>query len=187
MKKIVTSFLAFFAMASMAVAQSPAEQKAWEAYMAPGEIHSMLAKSDGMWNTALKTWMEPGKPPMESKGTSENKMILGGRYQQSTYKGDFMGAPFEGQSTLAYDNKRKVFISTWIDNMGTGIMIMEGKWNKATKTIAFTGKQTDPMTGKMMPCRETFKIIDDNTQLMTMWCTKDGKETKAMEIKFTRQ
>jgi len=186
MKKITTCFLALFATALMATAQTPAEQKAWNAYMTPGDTHAMLAKSDGMWNTALKMWMEPGKPPTESKGTAENKMILGGRYQQSTYKGDFMGMPFEGQGTLAYDNKRKVFINSWIDNMGTGIMIMEGKWNAAAKTINFTGKQTDPLTGAMMPCRETFKIIDDNTQMMTMWCTQKGKEMKTMEITFTR-
>jgi hypothetical protein len=34
--------------------------------------------------------------------------------------------PFEGISTLGYDNAKKTFFSTWIDNMGTGMMVMEG-------------------------------------------------------------
>lgn len=29
-------------------------------------------------------------------------------------------------SLLAYDNARKLFISTWIENVGTGMMVLEG-------------------------------------------------------------
>ena len=51
-----------------------------------------------------------------------------------------------------------------------------------------SGKATDPMTGKDCTVRETFKIIDDDTQLMEMFVTQPGqKEFKSMEIKFTRK
>jgi Protein of unknown function (DUF1579) len=46
-------------------------------------------------------------------------MILGGRYQQSTTKGSFNNMPFEGISLLGYDNAKKVFMNSWVDNMGT--------------------------------------------------------------------
>ncbi|MEO7532185.1 MAG: DUF1579 domain-containing protein, partial [Sediminibacterium sp.] len=126
-------------------------------------------------------------PAAKNTGPMENKMILNGLYLQSTYKGSFDGMPFEGMSTLGYDNARKIFVSTWIDNMGSGIIYMEGTWDDATKQVNFKGKQTDPMTGKVMDVRETFKIIDDNTQLMKMYCAApDGKEFQNMEIKYTR-
>lgn len=167
-------------------AQDEAGMKAWQDYMTPGEVHKMLAADDGTWNEDITMWMDPAKPT-KSTATAENKMILGGRYQQSTHTGSFNGMPFEGMSLLGYDNAKKVFMSSWIDNMGTGIMNMEGKWDPATKTINFTGKSFDPITGKDMTVREVFTLVDKNTQKMEMYMTNDGKESKTMEIKLTRK
>ena len=72
--------------------------------------------------------------------------------------------------------------------MGSGIMQMEGPWDDATKSMTLAGTCTDPMSGKIQNVRETFKIIDDNTQMMEMFMPgPDGKEFKTMEIKFTRK
>jgi len=154
-------------------------------YLTP--LHKMIAKWDGEWTSNMSTWMQPGAPPTKSTGSVINKMILGGRYQESKFKGDFMGMPFEGVGLLGYDNIKKSFNSTWADNMGSAIMYMDAKWDDNSKSISFTGKTVDPMSGKEIAIRETFKIIDDNTQLMGMFVTNDGKEFKSMEIKFTRK
>ena len=168
-------------------AQDDAAMKAWQNYMTPGDVHKMLATSDGTWNEDITMWMAPGVPATKSTATAENKMILGGRYQQSTTKGTFNNMPFEGISTLGYDNAKKVFMNSWVDNMGTGIMQMQGTWDPAAKTINFKGTSVDPTTGKDMNVRETFTLVDNNTQMMTMYNTvQDGKEYKSMEIKFTR-
>jgi hypothetical protein len=113
-------------------------------------------------------------------------MILGGRYQESTNTGSFNGMPFEGISTVGYDNAKKKYVSTWVDNMGTGIMYLEGTWNNATRMGVFTGTAIDPMTGKECNIRQTLKIIDENTQEMEMFDNKMGKETKTMHIKLMR-
>lgn len=164
--------------------------KAWMDYATPGEIHKMLAKSDGNWSGENTMWMENGGKPMISKSEVTNKMVFDGRYQVSNHKGNFMGMPFEGMSILAYDNSKKKFVSTWIDNMGTGIMNMEGDWNPSTKSIEFKGKMTDPSRpGKDCDVREVFTFVDDNTQKMEMYGpdSKTGKEFKTMEIKFTKK
>jgi hypothetical protein len=46
-----------------------------------------------------------------------------------------------------------------------------------------------PANGKECDIRETFGIIDDNTQVMEMYGPdlKTGKEYKNMEIKFSRK
>jgi hypothetical protein len=93
-----------------------------------------------------------------------------------------MGMPFEGKSTMAYDNFTKKFISSWVDNMGTGVMTMEGTYDNKTKTLTSKGKMVDPTAGKELDVREVVTIIDDNTQKMEMYCTKDGKEMKTMEM-----
>jgi hypothetical protein len=189
MKKLTLSVMALLLLAVTTgiKAQDDAMMKAWQAYMTPGDVHKMIAKSDGAWNSEVTTWMKPGAPPEKSKSVCENKMILGGRYQQSTHKGTMMGMPFEGMSLLGYDNAKKTFTSTWIDNMGTGIMVMDGTWDDATKTINFKGKCVDPTTGKDMDVREVFKLVDDNNQFLEMYCTTEGKEMKTMEIKFSRR
>jgi hypothetical protein len=147
----------------------------------------MMAKSDGTWTGEVSMWMAPGQEPSKSTSTCVNRMILGGRYQESKHSGNMMGMPFEGVSTTGYDNAKKVFVNTWIDNMGTGIMTMEGPWDEASKSVILKGKSIDPMTGKEMDLREVFTMIDDNTQLMEMYAVgPDGKEFKTMEIKFTR-
>ena len=168
---------------------SATAEKAWMEYMTPGESHKMLAKADGQWTGEMKMWFAPNTPAATSTTTGTNKMIMGGRYQVSTYKGDFMGMPFEGISTTGYDNAKKVFINTWMDNMGTGIMNMEGTWDEATKSINFKGKMICPANGKECDVRETYKIVDDNTHVMEMYGPdmQTGKEYKNMEIKFTRK
>ncbi len=190
MKKIfLISALYLLCVTPKVQAQSDQEamMKAWQAYMTPGDAHKMIAKSNGQWKAEVTVWMAPGAPPEKSTATATNKMILGGRYQQSTHKGTFNGMPFEGISTFGYDNAKKVYVSSWIDNMGTGIMNMEGTWDDATKAVNMKGKSTDPSTGKDVDVRETFQIINDNSQLLEMYMTgPDGAEFKTMEIKFTR-
>lgn len=169
---------------------SAAANKAWMEYATPGDMHKMLAKSDGVWNGANTTWMENGGKPMTSTSEATNKMIFEGRYQVSEHKGNFMGMPFEGMSITGYDNAKKKFVSSWLDNMGTGIMSMEGEWNASTKSIEFKGKMTDPTRpGKDCDIREVYTFIDDNTQKLEMYGpdSKTGKEFKTMEIIFTRK
>ncbi len=163
-----------------------AMNKAWADYMTPGEAHKMLAKADGKWEAEISFYYNPDSPSV-NKASCENKMILGGRYQQSTYKGMIDGMPFEGISTLAYDNARKIYLSTWIDNMGTGIMQLEGTFDEASRTMNFKGKATDVATGKDIAVREVFKMVDDDTQTMEMYETKEGKETKTMSILLKRK
>lgn len=162
--------------------------KAWQAYMMPGEPHKMMAKDDGEWTFEMTMWMEPGAEPAKSTGTHTNKMILGGRYQQSVFKGDFMGQPFEGISTTGYDNAKKAFFSTWIDNMGTGIMMSQGRWDDAKKSITMTGMGYDPSVGKDVKMKSVMTWPDANTQVMEMYMVQpDGKEVKTMELRSKRK
>lgn len=165
---------------------SAAKMKAWMDYMTPGEPHKMLASANGKWKSETTMWMEPGAPAQTSTGEATNTMIMDGRYQRMTFKGSMMGMPFEGEGITAYDNAKKMFVSTWIDNMGTGVMQMEGPWDEASKSMTLKGSMKDPITGKECTMREVFKIVDDKHQQMEMYSTQDGKEYKNMEMKLTK-
>lgn len=166
------------------------QMKNWKAYATPGDMHKLMAKWNGTWTGKILMWMKPGGPADSTTGTSVNKMIYGDRYQVSTHTSKMMGMPFEGQSIMGYDNAKKVFQSTWVDNMGTGIMMMEGTWDDATKTLTMSGKMTDPSSGtnKETNVREVVRIIDDTHQMFEMYGTgPDGKEFKSMEIALAKK
>ena len=81
----------------------------------PGSPHKHLEEMVGSWTTRTVAWMEEGRPPMESKGTCEQKMILGGRFLQRKYTGDMMGTTFNGINIIGYDNHTKnMSPSGWI-------------------------------------------------------------------------
>ena len=161
-----------------------------EAYMklaTPGEPHKLFSSLAGSWTTKTKSWMEPGKLPMESTGSAEMKMLLDGRFLQQEFTGEMMGQPFSGVGIDAYDNLRKKYIIAWIDTMGTGIFMMEGTASVDGKTITMKG-QHDELGGGHMTHRAVWKVVDNNTQTFDMYGTHHhGKETKMMEITYTRK
>jgi hypothetical protein len=93
-----------------------------------------------------------------------------------------------GHSTMGYDNLRKVFVSTWIDNMGSGIIMMEGTYDAATKTLNMKGKQSDPTYNKQSDMRQEVIFTDDDSYTMNMYGTgPDGKEMKVMDVVLKRK
>lgn len=187
MKKIL-SISAMVLYSCLSHAQmSEAETKAMIDYATPGKMHEMMTKDMGTWTETTTIWMAPGAEPIKNTGSATFDMMFGGKYQVSRHTGNFMGMPFEGISTTGYDNSREVFINTWIDNMGTGIMYSEGKWNDATRSIDFKGNMTDPTVKKAIPFHQTLTFVDDKTRKIEMYTQYKGKEYKAMEILLTKQ
>jgi hypothetical protein len=153
----------------------------------PGTPHKDLASLAGSWNTKTRAWMEPDKPPMEGTGTCEQKMLLDGRYLQQEYTGEMMGSPFTGIGFAGYDNHTKKYVSTWMDSMGTAILIFEGTASADGKTITQESRYDDPIKGPLK-WRSVTKIVDDNTHVFEMYgIDKSGKKEKMMEITYTRK
>jgi hypothetical protein len=171
-----------------AYTQNADPMKAWQDFMTPGSMHKWMEKTNGTWEAEVSQWMDPSAPPTKTKATNVQSSVMGGRYVIGKFSSTMMGQPMEGMSTMGYDNAKKMFISTWVDNLGTGIVHMSGTYDEATKILNLKGHQTDPMTGKDSDIREEMKMIDDNTYTMTMYgAGMDGKEMKFMEGTFKRK
>ena len=152
----------------------------------PGAPHMLLARMAGKWNASVKTWMEPGQPPRENKGVSEQKMILGGRFLQDDENMDMMGAEYKGMGVTGYDNFTKKYTSFWFDSMNTRMMYFEGPAGADGKSFTMESSFNDPVRGSMKN-RSVTKILDSNTYTFEMYSTdKSGKEEKMMEITYTR-
>ena len=154
---------------------------------APGEAHARMASRVGSWSTTTKEWTDQRKPPAESTGACEHTMLLGGRFLRQECSGDMMGQPYTGIGILAYNNYTKKYVSTWMDSLGTGIFYMEGNAGKDGNTITLKGHYNDPIQGAMK-LRAVTKLVDADHEIFEMYGTeKSGKETKMMEITYTRK
>lgn len=154
----------------------------------PGPEHKLLASLQGTWTANVKSWFGPGEPT-ESTGTMVRKMIMDGRYLQESFKGEFLGSKFHGMGIVAYDVNKKKFVTTWIDNMTTGISMMQGSYDADNKTFTSLGEEDNPAVGGKIKTRDVLKIISADEQRFEMFRTplKTGKESKVMEITYTRK
>ncbi len=184
MKKI---FILFVLFSAYAYAQNEQQMNAWMEYMTPGPMHKLLSNYVGSWNTEMTMYDWSTGASYKVEGTTTTEPILGKRYFKTTYSANMMGMPFEGIAIDGYDNKEKKFYSYWIDNMGTGMILMKGDYDEKTKTFTYTGESFDPMTGKTVILRSVTRIIDDNKFTNEMFSTIDGKEYKMFDAVYTRK
>lgn len=167
---------------------TPPEMDEWAKYAQPGEHHRHMAKTVGTWKTHGKMWVAPGAPPQESDGTMTVKSLLGGRFFQSEYRGTFNGEPFEGIGVDGYDVYRQKHVSTWIDSMGTMLLMFEGTCSEGGKVVDMKATFEDAATKKPSYMRWVSREKDDNTMVMESFSPgPDGKEMKNMEIVYTRK
>ena len=162
-----------------------------------GENHKLLADMAGKWTYNIKMWMnpDPQAPPKESTGNAVVKPVMEGRYFIGDYTGkmEMPGADgkmkhmeFKGMSLDGYDNVKQKFVSSWVDNMGTGIMNSEGTYDPATKTFTYTGEY-EAMPGMKTKVREVIKIVDKDHHSFEYYEDRGGQEAKTMEISYTRK
>jgi hypothetical protein len=114
---------------------------------------------------------------------------MDGRFVQVDHTGDMGGMAFHGVGVNGFDNVSGKFVSTWIDNMGTGIMIGSGELSKDGKTMTWSFTYNCPITKKPAVMREVETFNSDTSMTMEMYGNdpKSGKEFKMMKIDFTKQ
>jgi hypothetical protein len=161
------------------------------------ENHKLLSSLDGDWNYNIKFWMnpDPNAKPQESTGTAIRKSIMGGRYstmdvsgkmQMPGEDGKMKDVMFKGMGIEGYDNVKKKFVASWIDNMGTGIEFSEGTYDPATKSFTYTSEM-EPMPGMKTSVREVIKVTDANHMMLEWYENQGGQEKKTMEINYTKK
>lgn len=164
-----------------------AAMAAWQAYMTPGAPHQHMASTAGEWRHEVTVWPAPGAESMQNEATSTAEMILGGRYLVETFTGTMMGMPFEGRGTYGFDNAKKQAFMTWVDNMGTGVMV--GWGTPEGNKIAYEGTFVDAGDGQEKPFRSVVTHVSPDHVIMEMYVpAPDGSgEFKNMEIHSYRK
>lgn len=157
----------------------------WEKAGALGPQHQAFAKSVGKWNLAVKSWMEPGSPPMESKSTATRELALDGRYMVEHTQGDMgpMGT-FKGMGILGFNNLTQQYDHVWMDSMSTAMMVSHGT-AAADGTVTMVGSYDDPMGGKTT-ARMVIHHVSADEERFEMWENRGQGDMQVMEIVYTR-
>ena len=169
---------------------SPEEAAMMAAYQkagTPGATHAALAKMVGSYDLSIRSWNAPGAPPTVEKGTATRSMALGGRVLVEDVQSQMYGQPFTGHGMHGYDNVTGRHWSTWNDSMSTGLMVSDGTCDDAG-ACSFSGSWNDPVTKGKITARMTTKWTSPTVEVFEMYAPgPDGKESKMMEITYTRK
>jgi hypothetical protein len=162
-------------------------QEYMEKYALPGEHHNHLEMLAGTWTTVSRFWPAPDAPVQETVGKGEHRMVLGGRFLETSYEGEFSGMPFSGQGMAGYDRYQNKYVETWGDTMGTMILISEGQCDGEGKVRTMVADFDDPMTQRRVRMRSVYRIQDADHYTLEMYGPDaTGQEYKAFELAHTR-
>lgn len=171
-------------------AQMDEMMKKWKDAATPGNPHKMLAELAGTWEAEVKTWMGgPSSQPTVTKGTSEMKTLLGGRFLEQTVKAEMMGMPFEGTGVTGYDNVKQKYVGTWMDNFGTCILTMSGTADQTGTVITMWGTMDEPTTGERDKLvKYVTRILGKDKHVFEIHdLSLPEGQTKTMEMLYTRK
>lgn len=197
--RVATAMAVVLGLAAGALAQQKAKQsaapmdekatmEAWQKAMTPGEGQKKLTPMVGTFETKVRTWMDPTKPPEDTAGSSVNSWVLGDRYVQMKYEGIFMGETFNGIGYMGFDNVSKKYVSTWMDTAGTRMMWSTGTVDASGKVLSLKAMVNDPGTGKPTAADTKITIIDNDHHKMELFGKgPNGKIVKITEIEYTRK
>jgi uncharacterized protein DUF1579 len=189
---VAALFVSVVALAADAPQMSPEQQAMMDKMTkaaTPGAQHAMLTKMAGEWTCTVKLQMDPSQPPQESQSTAMITALMDGRYIQEVATGQMNGTPFNGMGLYGFDNVSGKYVSSWIDNMGTGIMTSVGTADKSGNVITWVGTMNDAVTGKAAKSRMVTTVIDDSHHTLEMFGVPPGgkKEAKMMTIDYVRK
>jgi hypothetical protein len=157
-------------------------------YSKPGPEHKKLDVLLGEWDWTAKLWAEPGKEPVEFKGTAVRKWILDGKFIQEDVRSTVKEFPFTGMGLVGYDRRLKKYVTVWVDSENTEMPTSTGRFDEAGKVLTFEREGINPYTGKKAKFRDIARFLDKDRFTSEMLVTDEGgKEVKLLELNGIRK
>lgn len=186
----------FLALTVPALAQDDIKAaKQWVDVATPGHGHKQLEPMVGRWKATTRLWFGgPQSEPVTSTGEVNAAWILGGRFLEEQFTGTLQmpgsprAVPFEGRSLLGYDNYKKMFVGSWVDNMGTSLSTYRGSFNPEGTVLTMYGEMDEPMLGVQdRMVKYVTRITGPDRMVFEMYDLHAGADYKVMEIVYERR
>ena len=164
----------------------------------PGEHHEPLNHFVGSWETTTKMWMGgPGSNPIVTKGASDAKWVLGGRFVMHEHKGkmmmpDMTGSmkeiDYEGIGLMGYNNERNMYEQIWASSAQTNMLTMKGGMDPSGKVFTLYGEMDEVMLGVVgRTVKYVTRIVDADKHVFEIIDLHAGDGYKVIEITYTRK
>jgi len=176
----------------IAPAVSMSQEEVGKAMMAaaePGPMHQWLAQDVGRWTGNSKSWPGAGSEPMVMPAEFSVRMLLGGRFSETTYSADMPGmGKFEGLALTGYDTAAGEFQCTWVDTFGTTMMTGSGQRLADGKSVETNFTFYCPVRRCKVGMRQIVTRDSNDQQTHRMWTAdmESGQEYLMMEAVYTR-
>jgi hypothetical protein len=85
-----------------------------------------------------------------------------------------------------FDGARGKYVGTWVDPMRRSLVVAEGTWDEATRTMTYWSEIN--AGGRTIRWRETTESVDQNTMIFsTFMPLPDGGGFEMMRITYRRR
>lgn len=155
----------------------------------PTKYHQYLSAIAGNWNfqDARRSFV---------KGVVNRKPIYDGRFYIVEVTGGKLPLPvadgkmkednYQSMHIEGYDNARKLFVSTSLNNhIGSDIQFQTGSYDSTSKTFTYRW-ESELLPGNIIRNKRTLKIIDENHYTEEYYEQKNGQDKKVRELNYTR-
>jgi len=154
----------------------------------PGELHEVLGRFVGEWDTVTRFTMGGATSP-GAKGSATTTWLHPGRWIQTSWTSPMMGMKIDGTSLMGYDNFKKSFVATTVSTMDTAMNHTEGDLNRDGSVLLLYGTIDEYLDGQHDKMSKTvYRFVDEDKILMEVHDFTIGEEnTQVVEVEFTRK
>jgi len=133
--------------------------------------------------------MDPSKPPMETKGTSEVSWLVEGKWLLSKTNTEMMGQKVAATSILGYDNFKERYVWCTVDSMQTTLNTASGHFDESGDNLILWGSIDEPATPEQDKLvRYIYRGFGKDKCTMEVHDMMIGESnTKVVEYEFTRK
>jgi hypothetical protein len=137
----------------------------------------------GQWETSAKISSGPAAP---ASGTAEGKWTLGGKFLSIESAANPTDKSALDIKMIGYDELEKKYQAVWMDTDHTEMLQMKGVSNDGKKIIFLATSHN--AAGQAAIARAVLTITDKDHHTWERYAVgADGKETKILEVAFSRK
>lgn len=150
--------------------------------------HAVIAALVGKWTAGVHLFAGPYVREMDSQGTAEGKLLMGGLFVQVAQSGKRMKQSFEGVMTYGYDEATGRYTGSWIDNTSTAIIPYVGTYDATKKQLTMSAHFSDQKSRRLTISRVVTTFVDANNWTYEEFVShaKDEPDTPVVSISFKR-
>lgn len=183
---VVTQFIMFTAEAQSEKADTLTQLLD---YSRPGPAHQHLAALQGNWDfqdtrRAYVKGVLVRTPIFDGRFYAVE--ITGGKLQVPIANGAMKEDNYRGLQWEGYDNARKTYITTSINNhIGSDEEIQQGLYDSTLKVLTYES-QSELLPGLRVRSKRIVKLVDANTYTEEYLEESNGQWNKVRELRYTR-